>query len=148
MFCTMQYVHDVLSEKGTEVWTVPPDASVWDALEQMADKNIGALVVVDDDGIVGIFSERDYARRLALKGLRSRETPVQQIMTKVVATVSPSHSMKDCMEFMTNERVRHLPVVEDGQLIGLVSIGDVVKSIMSSQEQMISQLENYITGRV
>jgi len=144
----MQYVHDVLREKGQIVWIAPPDMSVWDALGMMADKNIGALVVLDDERLIGIFSERDYARRLALKGLRSRETPVRQIMTEVIATVSPAHSVQDCMEIMTNERVRHLPVVEDEQLIGLVSIGDVVKSIISHQEHMIQQLENYITGRV
>ena len=144
----MQYVHDVLTEKGRAVWTATPNTSVWEALVLMSDKNIGALVVLDEERLIGIFSERDYARRLALEGLRSRDTPIQQIMTEVIATVSPSHSVKDCMEIMTNERVRHLPVVEDEQLVGLVSIGDVVKSIMSHQEQMIQQLENYITGRV
>jgi len=145
---TMQYVHDVLDHKGSDVWTVDPTTSVYEALEVMADKNIGALVVVEEGRLIGIFSERDYARRLALEGKRSRETPVKEIMTEVVATVSTSHSMKDCMEFMTNSRVRHLPVVENGELIGLVSIGDVVKSIMSYQEHMIQQLEAYITGRV
>jgi len=114
----------------------------------MADKEVGALVVVEKDRLVGIFSERDYARRLALEGKRSRETPVREIMTDVVATISQSDSMKDCMERMTNQRVRHLPVVEGDRLIGLISIGDVVKSIMSDQELMIQQLENYITGRV
>lgn len=145
---TMQYVHDVLDDKGSDVWTVDPTASVYEALEVMADKNIGALVVVEEGRLIGIFSERDYARRLALEGKRSRETPVKEIMTEVVATVSTSHSMKDCMEYMTNARVRHLPVVENGELIGLVSIGDVVKSIMTYQEHMIQQLEAYITGRV
>ncbi len=135
-------------DKGSQVYSVTPDTSVWDALEIMADKNIGALVVLEDDKIMGIFSERDYARRLALRGKRSRETPVKDIMTDVVATVSPSHSMKDCMEVMTSEYVRHLPVMEGDALVGLVSIGDVVKSIMSYQEAMIQQLEAYITGRV
>ena len=144
----MRYVHDVLDDKGSDVWTIAPDASVYEALELMADKNIGALVVVREGKLIGIFSERDYARRLALEGKRSRDTPVEEIMTEVVATVSTSHSMKDCMEYMTNSRVRHLPVVENGELIGLVSIGDVVKSIMSCQEQMIHQLEAYITGKV
>jgi CBS domain-containing protein len=144
----MQYVHDVLNDKGSEIWTVNPETSVYEALEIMADKNVGALLVVDDERLTGIFSERDYARRLALEGKRSRDTPVKEIMTEVVATVSPSHSMKDCMEFMTSQRVRHLPVMEDEQLIGLVSIGDVVKSIMSDQDQMIQHLEAYITGRV
>ena len=142
----MQYVCDVLNDKGSEIWTVDPGTSVYEALEIMADKNVGALVVLDDDRLVGIVSERDYARRLALEGRRSRDTPVKEIMAVVVTTVSPSHSMKDCMEFMSTQRVRHLPVMENEQLIGLVSIGDVVKSIMSYQDQMIQQLEAYITG--
>lgn len=144
----MEYVYDVLNDKGSETWTVAPDTSVFEALEIMADKNVGALVVVHDDRLIGIFSERDYARRVALEGKRSRDTPVKEIMTEVVATVSKSHSMKDCMEFMTTQRVRHLPVLEDERLIGLVSIGDVVKSIMSYQDQLIQQLEAHITGRV
>lgn len=144
----MEYVYDVLNDKGSETWTVAPDTSVFEALEIMADKNVGALVVVHDDRLIGIFSERDYARRVALEGKRSRDTPVKEIMTEVVATVSKSHSMKDCMEFMTTQRVRHLPVLEDDRLIGLVSIGDVVKSIMSYQDQLIQQLEAHITGRV
>lgn len=144
----MEYVYDVLNDKGGETWTVAPDTSVFEALEIMADKNVGALVVVHDDRLIGIFSERDYARRVALEGKRSRDTPVKEIMTEVVATVRKSHSMKDCMEFMTTQRVRHLPVLEDERLIGLVSIGDVVKSIMSYQDQLIQQLEAHITGRV
>ena len=144
----MQYVDDVLNVKGRDVYTATPTTTVFEALELMADKEVGALVVVEKDRLVGIFSERDYARRLALEGKRSRETPVREIMTDVVATISQSDSMKDCMECMTNERVRHLPVVEGDRLIGLISIGDVVKSIMSDQELMIQQLENYITGRV
>ena len=144
----MQYVHHVLMEKGSEVWSVSPDASVYEALEVMAAKNIGALVVLDESKLIGVLSERDYARRVALEGKRSRETPVREVMTEVVATVSPSHSMKDCMEVMTTQRVRHLPVLEDDDLVGLVSIGDVVKSIMSYQQQMIQQLEAYITGKV
>lgn len=144
----MEYVYDVLNDKGSETWTVAPDTSVFEALEIMADKNVGALVVVHDDRLIGIFSERDYARRVALEGKRSRDTPVKEIMTEVVATVSKGHSMKDCMEFMTTQRVRHLPVLEDERLIGLVSIGDVVKSIMSYQDQLIQQLEAHITGRV
>jgi len=144
----MEYVYDVLNDKGSETWTVAPDTSVFEALEIMADRNVGALVVVHDDRLIGIFSERDYARRVALEGKRSRDTPVKEIMTEVVATVRKSHSMKDCMEFMTTQRVRHLPVLEDERLIGLVSIGDVVKSIMSYQDQLIQQLEAHITGRV
>jgi CBS domain-containing protein len=144
----MHFVEDVLNEKGREVWTVDPEQSVYEALELMAAKNIGALVVVHENRLIGICSERDYARKLALFGRRSRDTPVREIMTEVIATVTRNHSMQDCMEVMTHERVRHLPVVENERLIGLVSIGDVVKSLMSHQEQMIQQLENYITGRV
>ena len=144
----MHFVEDVLNEKGREVWTVEPEQSVYEALELMAAQNIGALVVVHEAQLIGICSERDYARKLALLGRRSRETPVREIMTEVIATVTRNHSMQDCMEVMTHERVRHLPVVENERLIGLVSIGDVVKSLMSHQEQMIQQLENYITGRV
>ncbi len=135
-------------DKGSEVWCVTPETSVYEALEIMDARNIGALLILDAGKLIGIISERDYARGLALKGKRSRETPVQEVMTRVVATVSPSHSMKDCMEVMTVERVRHLPVMDSGELVGLVSIGDVVKSIMSYQEAMIQQLEAYITGRV
>ena len=144
----MHFVEDVLNEKGREVWTVDPEQSVYEALELMAAKNIGALVVVHEAQLIGICSERDYARKLALLGKRSRDTPVREIMTEVIATVTCNHSMQDCMQLMTHERVRHLPVVENEKLIGLVSIGDVVKSLMSHQEQMIQQLENYITGRV
>jgi len=144
----MQYVDDILNDKGRDVYAVMLATTVFEALEVMADKNVGALVVLEGDLLIGIFSERDYARRLALQGKRSRETPVREIMTEVVATVSLGHSMKDCMEVMTQQRIRHLPVVEEERLIGLVSIGDVVKSIMSDQEFMIHQLENYIAGRV
>ena len=124
----MQYVDDVLNVKGRDVYTATPTTTVFEALELMADKEVGALVVVEKDRLVGIFSERDYARRLALEGKRSRETPVREIMTDVVATINQSDSMKDCMERMTNQRVRHLPVVEGDRLIGLISIGDVVKA--------------------
>jgi len=144
----MHFVEDVLNEKGRDVWTVDPEQSVYEALELMAAKNIGALVVVHEAQLIGICSERDYARKLALLGKRSRDTPVREIMTEVIATVTCNHSMQDCMQLMTHERVRHLPVVENERLIGLVSIGDVVKSLMSHQEQMIQQLENYIIGRV
>ena len=144
----MKFVADLLNTKGRDVWSVAPVTTVYEALEVMAEKNVGALVVVDDDKLVGIFSERDYARRLALQGKRSRETPVSEIMTRVIATVTRSHSVKDCMEVMTNQHVRHLPVLEDEKLVGVVSIGDIVFSIMSDQDTMIHQLENYIQGKV
>lgn len=144
----MRFVADLLNTKGRDVWSVAPDTTVYEALEAMAEKDVGALLVVDDDKLVGVFSERDYARRLALQGKRSRETPVSDIMTKVIATVTRSHSVTHCMEVMTNQRVRHLPVLENEKLVGVVSIGDVVFSIMSEQDTMIGQLEDYIQGRV
>ncbi len=144
----MKFVADLLNTKGRDVWSVTPVTTVYEALEVLAEKNVGALVVVEDDKLVGIFSERDYARGLALQGKRSRETPVSEIMTRVIATVTRSHSVKDCMEVMINERVRHLPVLEEEKLVGVVSIGDVVFSIMSDQDTMIHQLENYIQGKV
>lgn len=144
----MRFVADLLSTKGSDVWSVAPVTTVYEALEIMAEKNVGALVVLDGDRLVGIFSERDYARRLALQGKRSRETPVSEIMTQVIATVTRSHSVNHCMEVMTNQRVRHLPVLEDDKLVGVVSIGDVVFSVMSDQDTMIHQLEDYIQGKV
>lgn len=144
----MKFVADLLESKGRDVWSTPPTATVYEALEVMADKNIGALVVLHDDELVGIVSERDYARRVALLGRRSRDTPVGDVMTDAVATVSESTSAQECMELMTRERVRHLPVVQEGRLVGVISIGDVVFSMISEQEDMIQQLEGYIQGKV
>ncbi len=144
----MRFVADLLDTKGCDVWSVAPGNTVYEALEAMAEKDVGALLVVDDDKLVGIFSERDYARRLALQGKRSRETSVSDIMTTVIATVTRSHSVTHCMEVMTDRRVRHLPVLESEKLVGLVSIGDVVFSVMSEQDTMIGQLEAYIQGKV
>lgn len=145
----MKFVSDILDDKGREVWSVAPDDSVYRALEVMADKNIGAVLVLDEEEkIAGILSERDYARKIVLKGKVSRETPVRQIATEVTYTVEPGDRVRHCMELMTDKRVRHLPVLEGGELVGLVSIGDVVKSVISRQEFKIQQLENYITGQV
>lgn len=139
-------VAHLLAQKGPNVWTIAPDATVFHALELMADNNVGALVVVDQGRLAGIISERDYIRRGVLHDLRSRETLVRQIMTKDLHTVTRRQTIGGCMALMTNERIRHLPVVEDGALLGLVSIGDVVKALIADQESMIEQLERYITG--
>ncbi len=142
----MKTVKQLLDEKGREVWTVRPDSTVFDALKLMADKNIGAVVVTDDEGICGIMSERDYARKVILRGRSSRTTPVSEIMTERVLVVRPDQTVEECMALMTRKRLRHLPVVEDGKLVGIISIGDVVKAILSEQEFMIDQLETYIMG--
>jgi len=142
----MRTVKQLLEQKGTGVWTIDPSASVFDALRLMADKNIGALVVVDDPKVVGIFSERDYARRVVLEGKFSKETPVRDIMTSDVFSVTPDRTVKECMKFMTEGHFRHLPVISEGRLIGLISIGDAVKAVLSDQNFMIEQLQNFIGG--
>lgn len=142
----MLTVKQLLHVKGRDVWTVSGDTSVFEALQLMADKDIGAVLVTDDGRVVGIFSERDYARKVVLHGKSSKETLVREIMTTDVITVHPDQTIGDCMALMTNKRIRHLPIVEDDQLIGLVSIGDVVKAIIGEQEFMIGQLQQYIAG--
>jgi len=142
----MTTVKQILEAKGHEVWSVPPDATVYDALRIMAEKNIGALLVLEADKLRGIISERDYARKVVLKGKFSRETPVAEIMSTNVVTVRPDHSIEECMALMTDKRIRHLPVLENEKLVGIISIGDVVKAYISEQEFTIKQLENYITG--
>jgi CBS domain-containing protein len=140
-------VSQILQTKGDQVWTIEPQASVFDALKLMADKGIGALVVVEDEKVVGIFSERDYARKVILEGRSSKETPVRQIMTEHVITVEPATTMEVCMGLMTDRRIRHLPVIEGDHLVGVISIGDVVKAIISEQTYLIEHLSNYIVGR-
>lgn len=135
----------LLEDKGTEIWSIGPDESVYAALELMAEKNIGALLVLDGESLVGILSERDYARKVVLKSRVSKKTPVRDIMTGDVYTVTPDRSTTDCMELMTNERIRHLPVVEGERVVGVISIGDVVRSVIQEQRFMIEQLERYIT---
>ncbi len=139
-------VRDILQEKGREIWKVSPQTSVFDALKLMADRNIGALLVLEGERLAGIFSERDYARKVILKGKASKETAVGEIMTAVVVTVRLSQNVEECMELMTANRIRHLPVIEGDELAGVISIGDVVKAIISDREFTIKQLENYITG--
>ncbi|MCW5864472.1 MAG: CBS domain-containing protein [Anaerolineae bacterium] len=143
----MVTVNQMLQSKGRAVYTVGPDMTVLDALQRMADWDVGALVVVDGDDIAGIFSERDYARKIALLGRTSRETPVREIMTADVICVTAAQTAEKCMAIMTDKRIRHLPVIDaGGRLDGIISIGDVVKAIISDQRVMIDHLEDYIHG--
>ena len=139
-------VRQLINRKGNAVWSTQPDATVFEALSLMAEKGIGAILVFEDHNLVGIFSERDYARKVILKGRSSSNTAVGEIMTKKVLVVNPNQSMNDCMALMTDKHIRHLPVMEDNSVIGIISIGDVVKEIISEQEFVINQLEHYITG--
>ena len=139
-------VRQLINRKGNAVWSSQPDATVFEALSLMAEKGIGAILVFDEDNLVGIFSERDYARKVILKGRSSSNTVVGEIMTKKVLVVHPNQTMNDCMALMTDKHIRHLPVMEDNSVIGIISIGDVVKEIISEQEFVINQLEHYITG--
>jgi CBS domain-containing protein len=142
----MRLIREVLQLKGSEVWTTTPDTPVYEALKLMAEKEVGALVVVDNGQVVGILSERDYARKVILKGKTSMETPVRDIMTSRVFYVQPEQTIEECMALMTDKRVRHLPVLSGDQLTGIISIGDVVKEIISEQKVYIRDLENYIVG--
>ena len=142
----MHTVKELLREKGNQVWTIGPDATVYEALELMAAKNIGCVVVFEDENVTGIFTERDYARKVALKGRSSRTTKVGELMITDVLYVGPDDTIEDCMALMTEKRLRHLPVMENGKLAGVVSIGDIVKVIISNHEFTIRELERYITG--
>lgn len=143
----MLTVNQLLERKGSDVWFVSPDASVFDAIRLMADKGIGALLVLDEGELVGILSERDYARKVILKGRSSKETPVRDIMTEKVLYVAPERSLEEAMAIMTEKHIRHLPVLDGEKLVGVFSVGDVIKSIISEQEFIIEQLESYIKGR-
>ncbi len=143
----MKTVRDVLRVKGDAIWSTTSKASVYEALEKMAEKNVGALVVLDNTELVGIFSERDYARKIILKDRASKQTLVGEIMTREIVCVGPNENTEKCMLLMSSNRCRHLPVVEDDQVIGVISIGDVVKAIISDQEIAIHELKNYIIGR-
>jgi CBS domain-containing protein len=140
----MATVKQILEVKGSQVWTVTADISVYEALRLMGEKEIGALPVIEGDALIGLLSERDYARKVVLKGKTSRETLVGTIMTSPVHTVRPDQSVEECMALMTAKRVRHLPVVEHGKLIGMISQGDLVKFIIEDQRFIIGQLESYI----
>ena len=143
----MRSVKDILEEKGTQIYDVTPDATVYEALQIMADKNVGALMVIEGDTVAGLVSERDYARKIILKGKFSKDVPVREIMTVDIIRIGPDNDVEYCMELMTDKRVRHLPVFENDRLIGIISIGDIVKAIIEHKEEIIEQLENYIKGK-
>jgi CBS domain-containing protein len=142
----MRNVDHILRDKGTPYWSVTPDTMVYEALGLMADKDVGALLVLDATRLVGIISERDYARKVILRGKSSLGTPVREIMTANVVTVSPQHTVEECMALMTARRVRHLPVLVADEVAGIVSIGDLVKASLDDKDFMIKQLETYIMG--
>lgn len=142
----MKRIDQLLREKGADFWSVVPEATVFKALELMAEKNIGAVLVMEGDHLAGIFSERDYARKVVLAGKSSKDVPVQQIMTTKVVCIRPEQSIEECMALMSNKHIRHLPVIEGDRVVGVISVGDVVKALVSEQEFIISQLEHYITG--
>jgi CBS domain-containing protein len=133
----------ILARKSSAVWSISPDATVFEAIQLMADKNVGALPVVDNSRLIGIISERDYTRKVILKGLSSKDAAVRDIMTREMLTVSPSDGIQDCMRVMTEKRVRHLPVLEGTRMIGIVSIGDIMEWVISAQAE---EIERYITG--
>ncbi len=143
----MAYIRHLLDKKGYDVWSTSPEASVYDALLLMAEKNVGALLVIQEGELVGVVSERDYARKVILQKKTSIETPVGEIMSDEVVTVTPQTTIEEAMAIMTEKRFRHLPVVEEEKVVGVISIGDLVKSIIENQELMINQLENYISGK-
>ena len=142
----MTTIAQLLNAKGDQIWSVEPKATIFEALEIMSEKEIGALLVMEDGKLTGIFSERDYARKVILKGKSSKETPVGELMTKKVFYIDSQKTINDCMVMMTAKRIRHVPVIEDNQVMGIVTIGDVVNQIISEQEVTINHLENYITG--
>ena len=139
-------INEILTQKGTAVWCISPEATVFEAIQLMADKNIGAVLVTDRDKLVGILTERDYTRKVALKGKSSKQTAVKEILTGDIIHVNPGHTVEECMRLMTAHRVRHLPVLNGDQILGIVSIGDLVNWIITVQNSTIHQLETYISG--
>jgi CBS domain-containing protein len=143
----MKTVRQLIETKGNSVVSVPPEANVFDALKVMAERDVGAVLVIDDERLVGVMSERDYARKVILKGKSSQETRVREIMTERVVYARPEHTVAECMALMTDKRIRHLPVLDgSSRLMGVLSIGDLVKETISEQEFIIRQLESYIHG--
>jgi CBS domain-containing protein len=143
----MGKVRNILDGKGKQVFSVDPDTIVYQAIEIMAEKNIGGLLICEGGKLVGIFTERDYARKLILKGKSSKDTTIGELMTKNPFTVNMDSSIEECMEMMSNKRIRHLPVVDNGNVVGVISIGDVVTFIIQEQKSTIAHLENYIAGQ-
>ena len=142
----MHTVAEVLAFKGSEIWWVSPEASVRDALEIMAERDIGALLVMKDDKLCGIFSERDYARKVVRAGKASKDTPVAEVLTAKVLWVPPERTVEECMALMTDKHIRHLPVLEGERVVGMLSIGDIVRSVIWQQKFIIGELERYISG--
>jgi CBS domain-containing protein len=142
----MTFVSEILDSKGYDFWFVNPDDTVFDAVKLMSEKSVGALLVMEGERLVGIVTERDYARKVILEGKSSKQTPVRDVMTKRVLYVGPERTIEECMALITDKRVRHLPVVKNNRVIGVVSIGDLVKAIIAEQRIMIDQLQHYIAG--
>ena len=140
-------IREILTHQGTNVWTITPESTVLEAIQMMADKNVGALLVANKDGqLLGVLSERDYTRKIALKGRSSKDTQVRDILSARVVSVSPDHTVEECLRLMTEHRIRHLPVMDGPKILGVISIGDLVNWIISAQSSTIQQLETYITG--
>ena len=140
-------ISSILREKGAQLWAISPDATVFEAIQLMAEKNVGALLVMSGDRLLGVVTERDYTRKVALYGKNSKETRVREIISSTCISASPMHTVEDCMRLMTHHRVRHLPVLEGERVTGIVSIGDLVNWTISAQHETINQLESYITGQ-
>ena len=143
---SLKSVKQLLANKPNLLWFIPPDATAYDGIKMLAEKSVGALPVMKEDNLVGMFSERDYARKVALKGKSSLDTPVSEVMTTQVVCVHLDQTNEDCMALMTDKRIRHLPVLDNGKVVGVISIGDLVKDIISEQKFVIEQLEHYIMG--
>jgi CBS domain-containing protein len=142
----MHNIRHIIAEKGQEIWSVRSDQTVYDAIHRMAELGIGALLVIDDGDLVGLVSERDYARKVILEGKRSRECPIKEIMSTSLITIDPRATANEGLALMTRKRIRHLPVIEDGALLGVVSIGDLVNAVIGDQQALIEQLERYVSG--
>ena len=142
----MKLVKNILDSKGNDIWHIAPDDSVLDAVKMMAEKGVGALLVMNDANLVGIVSERDYARKVILKGRSSKKTPVKDIMTAEIISARPEQPVEECMVLMTENRIRHLPILQDEKVVGVLSIGDLVKAIIEEQHFTIKQLEMYIAS--
>ena len=142
----MYTIQSLLDSKGMQVWTIGPDATVYEGIELLDEKNIGALMVVDGDQVLGVFSERDYVRKIIIKGRSSKDTPIRDIMTSDIIHAELDATIDDCMSLMTEKHIRHLPIYADGKLTGMISIGDLVKAIIAEQQRTIEHLGHYITG--